>query len=122
MSIHVGRRALHRYLLTVAAVAGGMAGIVAQPKAPADSSPHAAALALVLTHATDQIRSVEPDHDAWWHDTKKRQWTVLRPLSPGGVDSTHWFIVSYAIDGTEVAQWNVDTRTSEIKRFDGSHS
>jgi len=91
--------------------------------------PHNVALSLVwrtqqevickleLQHATAELRKqkeyVTPD-ERWWFDTDKRQWTVRRPVSPGTLDSTHWFSVSYLIDGKTVGSWIVDTRKEKV--------
>ena len=68
---------------------------------------------LELKHAIAQQRKqkeyVEAD-DRWWFDTDERRWTVTRPFGPGGVDSTHWFTVTYLIGTTESLSWQVDTR------------
>lgn len=83
-------------------------------RATLDESPHAAALALVLSTNAQAISQLEEDKVAWWHDTKKRQWSVQRPFEPGGFDTTHLFLVVYTLDGTEMAQWTVDTRTKQL--------
>jgi hypothetical protein len=77
-----------------------------------ERSPHAAALELVFQKEADRIRQV--DKEDWWHDTRERTWSVRRPFHPGVIDSTHWFDVTYRIDGKDVAAWVVDTRTGTV--------
>ena len=62
------------------------------------------------------MRAAEGKHD-WWHDVKRRGWTVQRPFGPGVIDSTHWFNVTYQIDGKPVAKWFVDTRKREVRQI-----
>jgi hypothetical protein len=104
----------------VVVVALGVTARHAVGSAQPERSPHAEALALVLLKDAEFIAHLESDHENWWHDTKKREWQVLRPFSPGDIDSTHLFIVVYSIDGTEQAQWNVDTRAGQVDRVSRS--
>ena len=67
------------------------------------------AVQVVLATRQDQLRELD-DPESWWHDTKERTWSVKRPFDPGVLDTTHMFLVSYKIDGTIVATWQVDTR------------
>ncbi len=108
-------------LLATAAVVGvvGWAVFADEPKpqVKVDGSPHADAIALVLRTQADVIRKVEAPgridgtgDELWWHDTVERTWSVKRPFAPGFFDSTHWFIVTYRIDGKIAASWMVDTR------------
>jgi hypothetical protein len=87
-------------------------------------SPHAEAIAFVIETQQKQIAQAEQTYfkekgvDWWrgkpdqyhWHDTITRSWSVTRPVAPGVVDSTHWFIVAYSINGIVVCTWSVDTR------------
>jgi hypothetical protein len=50
-----------------------------------------------------------------WFDTLGRSWTAWRPVAPGIVDSTHWFKVTYAINGAAVASWSIDLRKNTLK-------
>ena len=103
------------------------------PDPPADISallpPHSEALSLIWKTQQDQIKSIELKHASaeqkkrkeyveaegrWWFDTDERRWTVVRPFGPGGVDSTHWFTVTYLIGTTEKLSWQVDTRKQEV--------
>ena len=68
------------------------------------------AIQLVLETQQEKIRSVDKP-DEWEHDTKERSWSVKRPASPGLLDTTHTFTVTYKIEGVSVASWRVDTRT-----------
>jgi hypothetical protein len=92
-------------------------------------SPHCEALSLVWKNQRDQIKELELKHasaeqknqkeyvDAegrWWFDTDDRRWTVTRPFSPGGIDSTHWFTVTYLVGVSEKLSWHVDTRKQEV--------
>ena len=81
-------------------------------------SPHGQAIALVLATQQKAIRDIEKQagtlrmmgsDESWWFDTARRSWSVVRPFAPGYIDSTHMFTVRYAIDGNEVAAWDVDT-------------
>ena len=76
-------------------------------------SPHAQAIRLVMEVRADEIRRLDMAPD-WWHDTKERAWSVKRPFGPGVVDSTHYFVVRYAVDGHAVGAWSVNTRTSQV--------
>ena len=84
---------------------------VGAPVLAADSSETspATAIRIVLDTQEDKIRSVDSPKD-WWHDTKERSWSAKRPVEPGFLDTTHMFTVTYKIDGTAVAAWQVDTR------------
>ena len=87
-------------------------------------SPHAEAISLVVLSQQKEIEQGEMKYlrehgvDWWrgepsqyrWHDTITRSWSVTRPVAPGVVDSTHWFIVAYSINGVVVCSWSVDTR------------
>ena len=81
--------------------------------AGAEESPHAEAIRLVMQHRADEVSKTD-EADQWWHDTEERTWSAKRPFGPGVVDSTHLFIVTYAIDGHIVGTWRVDTRTGEV--------
>ena len=80
---------------------------------PAEGSPHAAALQLVFSSRASQIRAI--DQEDWWLDEKQREWTVKRQLGPGYFNSTHWFDVTYRIDGKEVGAWSVDTAQGNVR-------
>ncbi|HKU72637.1 MAG TPA: hypothetical protein VJR02_01840 [Pyrinomonadaceae bacterium] len=86
--------------------------------------PHCEALSLVWKTQEEQIKKLELKHaiaeqrkqkeyvgaeGRWWFDTDERRWTVTRPFGPGGVDSTHWFTVTYFVGSTESLSWHVDT-------------
>ena len=61
----------------------------------------------------DEIRKL--DHNGnWWQDTEERSWSAKRPFSPGVIDSTHYFSVSYSIDGHVVRSWSVNTRSGQV--------
>ncbi|HLR05597.1 MAG TPA: hypothetical protein VK117_07285 [Pyrinomonadaceae bacterium] len=92
-------------------------------------SPHAEALSLVLErqqdeiskaelsnfggHGTDRFRGSKEQY--WWFDTIPRSWSVSRPFAPGQIDSTHWFLVSYVVDKTEICSWFVDTAKRTVQ-------
>lgn len=90
--------------------------------------PHCDALSLVWKTQQNQIKELEFKHakaehqkegglgepDRWWFDTDERRWTVTRPFPPGGVDSTHWFEVTYLVGSTQTLSWHVDTRKQEV--------
>ena len=112
------------YRIVVAAsfsVLAGLAVVAADPKP--GNSPHADALGLVLNTQADEIRKAEAPgridgtgDELWWHDTKERTWVVKRPFSPGSIDSTHLFVVTYRIEGKDAAEWLVDTRKGSVSR------
>ncbi|MCL6711469.1 hypothetical protein M8R20_31210 [Pseudomonas sp. R2.Fl] len=82
--------------------------------AGAEASPHAEAIRLVMQHRANEVRKMD-EADQWWHDTEERTWSAKRPFAPGIVDSTHLFIVTYAIGGHVVGTWRVDTRIAEVE-------
>lgn len=84
----------------------------ASPAAQVETSPHAAALELLFRRQGETIRHLDTEN--WWHDVKERSWSVRRPFYPGGIDSTHLFVVTYRIEGTEVGTWSVDTARGEV--------
>jgi hypothetical protein len=72
---------------------------------------------LELKHAIAEQRKQKEYVQAdgrWWFDTDERRWMVTRPFGPGGVDSTHLFMVTYFVGATESLSWQVDTRKSEV--------
>jgi hypothetical protein len=77
-----------------------------------EGSPHAEAIMLVMKTQQDVIRTVEQECP-WWFDTMNREWIVRRPVSPGIIDSTHMFEVTYKIEGDEVARWSVNTNRED---------
>lgn len=79
-----------------------------------ETSPHVEALQLVFQTEPARIREI--DKGEWWQDVKERAWVVKRPFSPGTIDSTHLFNVSYRIDRKEVAAWLVDTAKGDVQR------
>ena len=108
-------RVLLAHLLLLAAIAPGTS------RATSDEveSPHAAAVRLVIENCGDEIKELDQG-PAWWHDTKERTWSAKRPFGPGTIDSTHYFQVSYAIDGQVLRTWSVNTRTGQIAGPGGS--
>ncbi len=96
-------------------------------------SPHAEAITLVIETQQKQIAQAEQSYfaekgvDWWrgkpdqyhWHDTITRSWTVTRPVAPGIVDSTHWFMVAYSINGIVVCSWSVNTqkKTADLQKL-----
>ncbi|WP_457095884.1 hypothetical protein [Lysobacter sp. P5_B9] len=104
-------KALRLFLLLL--IASGHGQAVAADRASPTESPHAQAIRLVMEIRADEIRKLDKDPD-WWHDTKERAWSAKRPFGPGVVDSTHYFMVSYAIDGHVVGSWSVNTRTGQV--------
>jgi hypothetical protein len=92
--------------------------------------PHYEALSLVFKNEGDQIKTLEHKHASaeqakqkeyvgsggrWWFDTDERTWSVTRPFGPGGIDSTHWFVVTYSV-GAQKLSWSVDTRKRKVRR------
>ena len=102
-------------LLAAAAV-----GNVLPPAVEPDASPHAEAIRLVMEKRADEIRALEAaidgKEDAWWFDTLDRSWTAKRPVGPGMLDTTHFFSVTYSIDGKVVGTWSVNTRFDVVGR------
>ena len=92
-------------------------------------SPHAQAISLVIESQRKEIEDGEMQYfrehgvDWWrgepsqyrWHDTFTRSWSVTRPVAPGVIDSTHWFMVSYSINGIVACSWSVDTRKKKAE-------
>jgi len=92
-------------------------------------SPHADAITLVIESRKKDIEQAEKMYfeergmDWWrgepsqyrWHDTITRSWSVTRPVAPGVVDSTHWFLVAYSINGVVACSWSVDTRKKKAE-------
>jgi hypothetical protein len=97
---------------TLALACGGCVGV--PTNAPMASSP-ADAIELVLSTRQADILAVDSP-ESWWHDTKRRDWSVSRPFEPGALDTSHTFVVSYSIDGVVVAEWDVDTRAATAIR------
>jgi hypothetical protein len=98
-------------------------------KTKIDLPPHFEAISLVWQNQKEQIKTVELQHahkkqsrtkeyinaeGRWWFDTDKRRWDVFRPFEPGGVDSTHMFIVRYFIDDKMFLYWNVNTEDKTV--------
>ena len=110
------RKGLVFGVLVVGVIGGLAAGfLIAQPgDTPIDESPHAAALKLVIDTQATQIKAVETGD--WWMDVSERTWVVRRPFPPGYFDSTHWFNVTYRINGRDAASWFVDTRTQKVQQ------
>jgi hypothetical protein len=103
-----------KWFLVAAVVTVATLTVMARPAAPpVEKSPHAAALELVFEKAGERIRDL--DRNNWWHDTEDRDWVVRRPFSPGTIDSTHLFNVTYLIGGKPVASWLVDTRKGTVE-------
>lgn len=90
--------------------------------------PHCEALSLVWESQGPQIKDFELKHATaeqakqkeyvgpdgrWWFDTDERRWSVTRPFGPGGVDSTHWFVVQYVVGDAKLA-WTVDTEKRKV--------
>ena len=79
-------------------------------------------IALELKHATveqKEIREYVSAEERWWFDTDDRRWNVLGPFGPGGVDSTHWFMVTYIVGKDKKLVWQVDTRKREVSLLKG---
>jgi hypothetical protein len=73
--------------------------------------------ALELQHAEEEQKKRKENVDAdsrWWFDTDERRWAVSRPFSPGRIDSTHMFNVTYILNSKELISWRVDTRKKSI--------
>ncbi len=73
-------------------------------------NPVLEAINLVASTQQDEIRAADrkvADAD-WWVDTLERDWIVRRPFGPGLFDSTHWFYVSYKVNGRILMSWFVD--------------
>lgn len=107
----------------------GLQSVAFSPDGDDSLPPHCEALSLVWKKQRDQIKDLELKHataeqkkqkeyvgpeDRWWFDTDQRHWTVARPFGPGGVDSTHWFTVTYSISESQKLSWHVDTRKQEV--------
>lgn len=104
-------KAFSLFLALLIASANGPC-LAANP-AVSSESPHAQAIRLVMDKRTDQINQLE-DEEGRWHDTNERTWSAKRPITPGVIDSTHYFEVTYTIDGHVVGRWFVNTRTGQV--------
>lgn len=76
--------------------------------------PHAEAIRLVVEQRSDEILALDGGNEARWFDTRERTWTTKRPISPGYIDSRWLIVVTYNIDGLQVASWSVNTRNGEV--------
>ena len=105
---------------TIAVLAlGFVIGIaVAQGDAENQAAPHNDAIRLVLDKRAAELLAAETgaadEEGGRWFDTKPRTWTVRRPFGPGFIDSTHYFQVTYSIDGKPAGSWMVNTRTGVV--------
>jgi len=126
----MNRRTLIRFVsLLIPAAVGWRSNALSQVSDPPlreefNNSPHGEAITLVIESQKADIEKVEFEHfrvtrtdrlggiskEHWWHDIIERSWSASRPFAPGGIDSTHYFIVSYRIGNAEVGRWSVDTR------------
>lgn len=89
----------------------------AQKESKQQLSPHSVALMLVLEQKKDEIAKLDNEklgNEDNMLDIKERSWIVIRPFSPGIVDSTHMFIVTYRIDNHVIKSWNVDIRDRTV--------
>jgi len=77
------------------------------------ASPHAEAIQLVMRTQQKQIRNLD-DPGNWWLDTKDRTWSARRTVGPGVLDTTHFFLVRYSVDGVIMGEWVVDTRQGGV--------
>jgi hypothetical protein len=91
--------------------------------------PHAQAIELVIKKKKDELANLEIEHfkrkgmgnwqgkaeDYSWFDTVDRSWKVTRPFAPGLFDSTHWFVVVYAVDGESLANYTVDLKKGTVQ-------
>jgi hypothetical protein len=75
-----------------------------------DRNPVIEAINLVATTQRDEIRSADRKvaNADWWLDALDREWIVKRPFGPGLFDTTHWFYVSYKVNGRVLMSWFVD--------------
>jgi hypothetical protein len=92
------------------------------------ASSQSEAIALVIDKQQKEIAQAETNYfkengvDWWrgeieqyhWHDTISRTWTAIRTFAPGIIDSTHSFIVTYAINNKPVCYWTVDTEKNKV--------
>lgn len=72
-----------------------------------------------ISHAKKEQRKVKEYVSAEgrrWFDTDNRKWKVWRPTPPGGIDTTHEFVVSYLIEDKEVARWFVNTEDKIVEK------
>lgn len=73
-------------------------------------NPVLEAINLVATRQRAEIQAADRkvSESDWWSDTLERDWIVKRPFGPGIFDSTHWFYVSYKVNGRILMSWFVD--------------
>lgn len=87
-----------------------------------ETSPHLQAIQLVFETQEELISQIDKEHlneENWWQDTEKRSYEIKRPFYPGGVDSTHLFVVIYKINNSAVAEWLVDLRNKKVTKQPG---
>lgn len=79
-------------------------------------NPIIEAIDLVATRQRTAIRAADRkvSESNWWSDTLQREWIVRRPFGPGIFDSTHWFYVSYKVNGRILMSWFVDVRKHTV--------
>lgn len=76
----------------------------------AQRNPVIEAINLVATTQRAEILAADRKvaNADWWVDALEREWIVKRPFGPGLFDTTHWFYVSYKVNGRVLMSWFVD--------------
>jgi hypothetical protein len=79
-------------------------------------NPILEAINLVASTQQDEIKAADEkvSESDWWSDTLDREWIVKRPFGPGIFDSTHWFYVSYKVNGRILMSWFVDLNKGTV--------
>jgi hypothetical protein len=79
-------------------------------------NPVLEAINLVATTQRAEIQAADRkvSESDWWSDTLERDWIVKRPFGPGIFDSTHWFYVSYKVNGRILMSWFVDLNKGTV--------
>ncbi len=81
-----------------------------------DRNPVIEAINLVATTQRAEIQAADAKVAGadWWVDALDREWIVRRPFGPGLFDSTHWFYVSYKVNGRILMSWFVDLEKGTV--------
>ena len=83
------------------------------------ANPHSEAIKLVIEDQREYLEELEKSKSgkaSVWHDRLAREWTSVRPFDPGYIDSTHWFNVTFKIEGEILAMWLVNLKTRTVQK------
>ena len=80
---------------------------------PPERVPSVEAVSLVAAFEGTNLQKI--DAADWWMDTKKRQWTITRPVGPGVLDSRYQVVVSYSVEDQVRKSWAVDLLSKKVE-------